>query len=64
MKSTELLRTLTRLGAITDTSHGKGGHMMVKLNGGMAPVPTGSKEIKLGTLRSILKNLKLTMEDL
>lgn len=64
MKSTELLRILARLGAAIDRSHGKGGHVMVKLNGGLAPVPTGSKEIKTGTLHSILKHLKLTPDDL
>jgi predicted RNA binding protein YcfA (HicA-like mRNA interferase family) len=64
LKPSELLRILAKLGATIDRSHGKGGHVMVKLNDGMTPIPTGSKEIKKGTLHSILRNLKLTQNDL
>jgi hypothetical protein len=43
---------------------GKGGHVMVRLGGRFAMVPTGSGEIAAGTFRAILRQLGLRPEDL
>ncbi len=64
MKSRELLRKLRRLGATVDPDRGKGGHIRVQLAGRKSIVPTGSKEIRPGTLFSILRDLGLKLEDL
>lgn len=64
MKAHELLRKLSRLGATIITGRGKGGHVLVRLNGRSTIVPTGSKELKKGTLMAILKDLGLTLDDL
>ena len=64
MTSSELLRRLRRLGAQVITGRGKGGHIMVVLSGRRAFVPTGTGEIKLGTLLGILRQLGLRLEDL
>jgi mRNA interferase HicA len=64
MNSRELLRKLRRLGASVDASRGKGGHVMARLGGRFAMVPTGSGEIASGTFRAILRQLGLRPEDL
>ena len=64
MTSSELLRKLRRLGARVVTGRGKGGHVMVVLEKRRAFVPTGSGEIKRGTLRGILRQLGLRPDDL
>ena len=64
MTSRELLRKLRRLGASVDTSRGKGGHVMARLAGRIAFVPTGSGEIPAGTVRAILRQLGLRPDDL
>jgi predicted RNA binding protein YcfA (HicA-like mRNA interferase family) len=64
MTSSELLRRLRRAGARVVSDRGRGGHVMVMLNGRRAFVPTGSGEIKRGTLLGILKQLGLRLDDL
>jgi predicted RNA binding protein YcfA (HicA-like mRNA interferase family) len=59
MTSRELLRRLHRFGAKIVTDRGKGGHVMVELNGRVTYVPTGSRELKDGTLYAILKALDI-----
>jgi predicted RNA binding protein YcfA (HicA-like mRNA interferase family) len=63
MTSSELLRRLRRSGAQIVTGRGKGGHVMV-LNGRRSFVPTGTGEIKHGTLLGILKALELRLDEL
>lgn len=60
----KLLRKLRRLGATVDPARGKGGHVQVELRGRKSIVPTGSGEIRRGTLFSILRDLRLTLDDL
>jgi predicted RNA binding protein YcfA (HicA-like mRNA interferase family) len=64
MTSSELLRRLRRAGARVVSDRGRGGHVMVMLNGRRAFVLTGSGEIKRGTLLGILKQLGLRLDDL
>jgi predicted RNA binding protein YcfA (HicA-like mRNA interferase family) len=64
MTSSEFLRRLRRSGARVISDRGKGGHVMVMFNGRRAFVPTGSGEIKRGTLLGILKQLGLRLDDL
>ena len=64
MKANELLRKLSRLGATVTTGRGKGGHVMVQFNGKTTYIPTGSADLKKGTLAAILKQLDLTPSDL
>lgn len=64
MKSKELLRKLTALGATVETDHGKGGHVAVTLGGKSTIVPTGTKDIAKGTFHAILKQLGLKATDL
>ena len=64
MTSNELLRLLRRASATVVTDRGKGGHVMVVLGGRRAFVPTGSGEVKRGTLLGILKQLGLRLDDL
>lgn len=59
MKASELLRKLKALGATVDPSRGKGGHVRVSLNGRTTFVPTGTKDLKTGTVSGILKQLGL-----
>ena len=59
MNSRELLRRLSRHGAEIVTGRGKGGHVMVRLQGRVTYVPTGSGELPTGTVRSILRALGL-----
>ena len=63
MNSRELLRKLRRLGASVDPSRGKGGHVIVRLGGRLAMVPTGSGEIASGTFGAIFRQLVLRPED-
>jgi predicted RNA binding protein YcfA (HicA-like mRNA interferase family) len=64
MTSRELLRRLRQRGAAVIADRGKGGHVLVVLGDRLAFVPTGSGEIKRGTLLGILKALGLRLEDL
>jgi predicted RNA binding protein YcfA (HicA-like mRNA interferase family) len=64
MTSRELLRKLRRLGVTVDPARGKGGHVQVELRGHKSIVPTGSGEIRRGTLFAILRDLRLRLEDL
>jgi predicted RNA binding protein YcfA (HicA-like mRNA interferase family) len=64
MTSSELLRRLRRSGAQIVTGRGKGGHVMVVLNGRRSFVPTGTGEIKHGTLLGLLKALELRLDEL
>jgi predicted RNA binding protein YcfA (HicA-like mRNA interferase family) len=52
------------LGATVDPNRGKGGHVMVRLGGRFVMVPTGSGEIAAGTLRPILRQLGLRLDDI
>ena len=58
------MRKLQRLGGTIDPERGKGGHVRIELGGRKSIVPTGSKEIRSGTLFSILRDLGLRLEDL
>jgi predicted RNA binding protein YcfA (HicA-like mRNA interferase family) len=62
--SRELLGKLRRLGATIDPKRGKGGHVMVRLGDREAVVPTGSGEMRRGTLFKILRDLDLRLDDL
>jgi predicted RNA binding protein YcfA (HicA-like mRNA interferase family) len=64
MTSRELLRHLRRRGATIVTDRGKGGHILVELNGRRAYVPTGSGDIKTGTLFGILRTLGIRPDQL
>jgi predicted RNA binding protein YcfA (HicA-like mRNA interferase family) len=64
MRSSELLRRLRRLGAQVVVERGKGGHVMVLLGGRKTFVPTGSGELRRGTLRTIFRDLGITEDDL
>jgi predicted RNA binding protein YcfA (HicA-like mRNA interferase family) len=64
MTSSELLRKLRHSGARIAAGRGKGGHVMVVLNGRRTFIPTGSGELKRGTLLGILKALELRLDDL
>jgi predicted RNA binding protein YcfA (HicA-like mRNA interferase family) len=64
MTSSELLRRLRRVGAEVVPDRGKGGHVMVVLGGQRAFVPTGTGDIKRGTLLGILRTLGLRLRDL
>jgi predicted RNA binding protein YcfA (HicA-like mRNA interferase family) len=59
MTSRELLRRLRRVGARIVTDCGKGGHVTVERNGRITYVPTGSGELRTGTLQAILKALDI-----
>ena len=64
MTSRELLRKLRHLGVAVDPSRGKGGHVQVTRSARKSIVPTGSGEIRRGTLMRILRDLDLTIGDL
>ena len=64
MTSNELLRLLRRAGAVVVADRGKGGHVMVTLAGRKTFVPTGSRELRLGTLHAILRDLAVTLDSL
>ena len=55
---------LRRLGLTVDPARGKGGHVQVELRGRKSIVPTGSGQIRRGTLFAILRDLRLRLEDL
>jgi predicted RNA binding protein YcfA (HicA-like mRNA interferase family) len=46
------------------SNRGKGGHVRVELHGRTTIVPTGSREIRTGTFRKILRDLGLRPDDL
>ena len=65
MTADELLRNLRRLDGVTVIpSRGKGGHVQVKRGGRVSYLPTGSGELKTGTLHGILRQLGLSLRDL
>ena len=64
MSSNELLRLLRRAGARIVTDRGKGGHVMVLLADRKTFVPTGSGELRPGTLRAIPRDLAVSLDDL
>lgn len=64
MTSRELLRRLRRLGGEIIPDRGKGGHVMVRLGDKRAPVPTGSGDLKSGTLAGILQQLGLRRDEI
>jgi hypothetical protein len=61
MTSRELLRKLRRLGATVDPARGKGKSRCADAS---RSYPTGSGEIRRGTLFAILRDLRLTLDDL
>ena len=64
MTSNELLRLLRRAGARVVSDRGKGGHVMVVLGGRTTFLPTGSGDVRPGTLRAILRDLGVSLDDL
>jgi len=64
VSSNDLLRLLRSAGARIVTDRGKGGHVMVLLAGRKTFVPTGSGELRPGTLRAILRDLAVSLDDL
>jgi predicted RNA binding protein YcfA (HicA-like mRNA interferase family) len=64
MTSRELLRRVRRLGAEIVPGRGKGGHVLVLLDGRRTVVPTGSGELPPGTLAAIRKDLALGRDQL
>jgi len=64
IKSRELLRKLRRLGATINPERGKGGHVRVERGAQYTYVPTGSGDMKRGTVLGILKDLGLAPDDL
>jgi predicted RNA binding protein YcfA (HicA-like mRNA interferase family) len=62
--SNELLRLLRRAGATVVADRGKGGHVMIVLAGRRSFVPTGSGELRPGTLDAILRDLAVTLDSL
>ena len=64
MNSRELLRKLRRLGMTINPERGKGGHVRVERGQLYTYVPTGSGDMKRGTMLGILKDLGLTPDDL
>jgi predicted RNA binding protein YcfA (HicA-like mRNA interferase family) len=52
------------MGAAIVPGRGKGGHVMIVLGGRQTFVPTGgSKELRTGTLRKVLRDLGLKLDD-
>jgi len=64
MTSRECLRRLRRLGAEIVTGRGKGGHVLVLLDGRRTVVPTGSGELPPGTLATIRRQFGLNCDQL
>lgn len=58
------MRGLRRLGVRVVPGRGKGGHVMVLLDTRKTFVPTGSGELRPGTLRAILRDLGITEDDI
>jgi predicted RNA binding protein YcfA (HicA-like mRNA interferase family) len=63
VKSSDLLRLLSRKGATILTGRGKGSHVVVRFNDRQTTVPQ-NRDLPIGTLKAILKQLNLTLEDL
>jgi predicted RNA binding protein YcfA (HicA-like mRNA interferase family) len=64
MPSRELLRRLRRVGVTVDSIRGKGSHVLVLRDGRRSIVPTGSGELRRGTVLRILRDPELQLEDL
>ena len=64
MTGRELLRRLRGVGAEIVTGRGKGGHVMVRFQGRVTYVPTGSGELPPGTFAAILRALGLRRDEL
>ena len=64
MTSRELLRKLRHHGVTVDPGRGKGGHVRVERDGRISIIPTGSGDLRRGTLLRILRDLELRLEDL
>lgn len=67
MRPAELLRRLNRLAvrrAWEITIAEGAGHTKVRLNGNRTVIPRHTADLKIGTYRAILKQLKLTDTDL
>ena len=65
MTANELLRKLRALGAVIDPSHGKGGHVAVRLGSRFTFVPVhGKRDMPTGTFNGILRQLGLKRQDL
>ena len=62
VKPAELKRILARKGAAF--LPGKGSHLKVRLGGRQTVLPRHNRDIPVGTLHAILKNLDLTRADL
>jgi len=62
--SREVLRRLRRLGGEIVPGRGKGGHVLVLLDGRRTVVPTGSGDLPPGTLAAIRKDLGLRRDQL
>jgi predicted RNA binding protein YcfA (HicA-like mRNA interferase family) len=60
--SKEVIRALERLGF--EKVRTKGSHVIFKKDGLTVPVPFHNKDLKKGTLRSILNLAKISVEDL
>jgi hypothetical protein len=52
------------VGATIVGDRGKGGHVMVVLAAGAAFVPTGGRELRLGPLHAMLRDLAITLDRL
>lgn len=55
MKSKELIRLIARLGGTFREA--KGSHLFVRLNGRTSVIPRHNKELPIGLLKSIKKDL-------
>jgi predicted RNA binding protein YcfA (HicA-like mRNA interferase family) len=64
MTARELLRKPRRFGVTVVPSRGKGGHVLVLRDGHKSIVPTGTGDLRRGTLLRILRDLELRLEDL
>ncbi|MGB9683209.1 MAG: type II toxin-antitoxin system HicA family toxin [bacterium] len=62
LKPSEVLRALQRLGFIVVRS--KGSHLQLKKGNLLVTVPIHNKDLKPETLRSILRQAKITIEEL
>jgi predicted RNA binding protein YcfA (HicA-like mRNA interferase family) len=60
--SNGVLRLLRRTGAVVVADPGKGGQVMVTLAGRRTFVPTGTGELRPGTLHAILRDLAVTLD--
>ncbi|MBF0623839.1 MAG: type II toxin-antitoxin system HicA family toxin [Magnetococcales bacterium] len=61
MNGNELKRKLRILGAVIETGRGKGSHMQIKLGNRITHAQNhGNKEVPIGTLRAIRRQLGIT----